>query len=69
MDQPALTGLAFGLSKVRSALETRKYIILAGPESFIDKSDHRFMWCGASRAWPQCFPIRSLKKMLLIAEV
>ena len=51
MDQPALTevtnGLAFGLSKVRSALKMRKYIILVGPMSFIDKSDHRFMWCGA----------------------
>lgn len=41
-------GLMFGFSKVRSALETRKYIILAGFESFIDMSDHRFMWCGAS---------------------
>ena len=34
MDQPAHTevtnGLMFGLSKVRSALETRKYIMLAG---------------------------------------
>ena len=56
MEQPALTevtnGLVFRLSKVRSALEMRKYIILAGPVSFIDKSDHRFMWCGAGvRAW------------------
>jgi hypothetical protein len=52
MDHPALTevtdGLMFEFSKVRSALETRKYIILVGLESFIDKSDHRFMWCGAS---------------------
>jgi hypothetical protein len=41
MDQPGLTkvtnGLMFGLSKVRSALEMRKYIMLAGPVSFIDE--------------------------------
>jgi hypothetical protein len=37
---PGLTevtnGLMFGLPKVRSALEMRKYITLAGPVSFID---------------------------------
>jgi hypothetical protein len=49
----------YGLSKVGSALETRKYIILGQFVSFIDKSDHRFMWCGASvlSGGPQSFPI------------
>ena len=49
-DQPAITdglGLMFGLSKVRSALETREYIIFAGLVSAIDKSDHRFGSYGA----------------------
>ena len=41
------SGLVLELSKVRSVLETRKYIIIAGLVSFIDKSDHRFSSCGA----------------------
>jgi hypothetical protein len=55
--------LVFGLSKVRSAIETQKYIIL------VDKSDHRFTGGVQGGVGPVSgFPNRVLKKKHLIAE-
>ncbi len=45
-------------------------IIIVGLVSFIDKSDHRFMWCGASVTSVAAVLLNSaLENMLFIAEV